>query len=159
MIAPFVAPLIELAGWFPRADPQLPPTAIGTYVLASCVKIVVVFGLYMVGVALLTLAERKLAAWIQDRRGPNRAGPGGILQPVADGIKNFMKEETDPAHADRWLFLIAPALAFIPAMVTWAVLPLASSLPTPWGLIDMAIAPLPVGFLFTLAISSLGVYG
>ncbi|MDQ8161731.1 MAG: NADH-quinone oxidoreductase subunit NuoH [Gemmatimonadota bacterium] len=159
MIAPFVAPLIELARWFPRADPQQPPTAIGTYVLASCVKIVVVFGVYMVGVALLTLAERKLAAWIQDRRGPNRAGPGGILQPVADGIKNFMKEETDPAHADRWLFLLAPALAFIPAMLTWAVLPLASSLPTPWGLIDMSIAPLPVGFLFTLAISSLGVYG
>jgi NADH-quinone oxidoreductase subunit H len=103
--------------------------------------------------------ERKLAAWFQDRRGPNRAGPGGILQPVADGIKNFMKEETNPAAADRWLFLIAPALAFIPAMLTWAVLPLASSLPTPWGLIDMAVAPLSVGFLFTLAISSLGVYG
>ncbi|QJR38125.1 NADH-quinone oxidoreductase subunit NuoH [Gemmatimonas groenlandica] len=131
----------------------------GTYVLASAIKIVVVFGLYMLGVALLTLAERKLAAWFQDRRGPNRAGPGGILQPVADGIKNFMKEETNPAAADRWLFLIAPALAFIPAMLTWAVLPIASSLPTPWGLIDMAVAPLPVGFLFTLAISSLGVYG
>jgi NADH-quinone oxidoreductase subunit H len=70
-----------------------------------------------------------------------------------------MKEETNPAAADRWLFLIAPALAFIPAMLTWAVLPLASSLPTPWGLIDMAVAPLSVGFLFTLAISSLGVYG
>jgi NADH-quinone oxidoreductase subunit H len=152
-------PLLDIVGWFPAADPQLQPTAIGTYVLASAIKIVVVFGLYMVGVAFLTLAERKLAAWFQDRRGPNRAGPGGILQPVADGIKNFMKEETNPADADRWLFLLAPALAFIPAMLTWAVLPLGSSLPTPWGLIDMAIAPLPVGFLFTLAISSLGVYG
>ena len=152
-------PLLDIGRWFPAADPQAQPTAIGTYVLASTVKIMVVFGLYMVGVAFLTLAERKLAAWFQDRRGPNRAGPGGILQPVADGIKNFMKEETNPAAADRWLFLIAPALAFIPAMLTWAVLPLASSLPTPWGLIDMAVAPLPVGFLFTLAISSLGVYG
>ena len=70
-----------------------------------------------------------------------------------------MKEETNPPFADRRLFLIAPALAFIPAMPTWAVIPLAAPLPTPWGLIDMAVAPLPVGFLFTLAISSLGVYG
>jgi NADH-quinone oxidoreductase subunit H len=150
---------LDLARWFPRQDPQLPPEAIGTFVVASVVKILVVFSVYMLGVALLTLAERKVAAWIQDRRGPNRTGPGGILQPVADGIKNFMKEETNPAEADRWLFLIAPALAFIPAMLTWAVLPLAAPLPTPWGLVDMAVAPLPVGFLFTLAISSIGVYG
>ncbi len=159
MMNPALVPLLDVVSWFPRADPQQQPQAIGTYVLASAIKIIVVFGLYMLGVAFLTLAERKLAAWFQDRRGPNRAGPGGILQPVADGIKNFMKEETNPADADRWLFLIAPALAFIPAMLTWAVLPIASSLPTPWGLIDMAVAPLPVGFLFTLAISSLGVYG
>lgn len=159
MISVPILALLNVGGWFPAADPQQPPTAIGTYVLASAIKILVVFGVYMLGVAFLTLAERKLAAWFQDRRGPNRAGPGGILQPVADGIKNFMKEETNPAEADRWLFLIAPALAFIPAMMTWAVLPLASSIPTPWGLIDMSIAPLPVGFLFVLAISSLGVYG
>lgn len=158
-MSPSFVPMLDVVSWFPTADPQQQPKAIGTYVLASAIKIIVVFGLYMLGVAFLTLAERKLAAWFQDRRGPNRAGPGGILQPVADGIKNFMKEETNPADADRWLFLIAPALAFIPAMLTWAVLPIASSLPTPWGLIDMAVAPLPVGFLFTLAISSLGVYG
>ena len=148
--------MIDLAALFPRADSQAPPTAIGTFVLASAVKILVVFVLYLVGVALLTLAERKLAAWFQDRRGPNRVGPGGLLQPVADGLKNFMKEETKPALADRWLFLIAPALAFIPAMMTWAVLPLAAPLPTPWGLIDMAVASLPVGFLFTLAICVAG---
>ena len=152
-------PQVDLARWFPRQDPQLPPEAIGPFVVASIVKIVAVFSAYMLGVAFLTLAERKVAAWIQDRRGPNRTGPGGILQPVADGIKNFMKEETGPAEADRWLFRIAPALAFVPAMVTWAVLPLAAPLPTPWGLVDMAVAPLPVGFLFTLAISSIGVYG
>jgi NADH-quinone oxidoreductase subunit H len=151
--------MIDLAQLFPYANPQQAPTAIGTFVAASVVKILVVFGLYLLGVAFLTLAERKLAAWIQDRRGPNRAGPGGILQPVADGIKNFMKEETSPAAADTWLFILAPALAFIPSMLTWAVLPLAAPLPTPWGLIDMAVASLPVGYLFTLAISSLGVYG
>jgi NADH-quinone oxidoreductase subunit H len=150
---------IDRAALFPRANPQVAPEAIGTFVAASVIKILLFFGVYLVTVALLTLLERKLAAWFQDRRGPNRTGPGGILQPVADGIKNFMKEETNPEFADRWLFIIAPALAFIPAMMTWAVLPFAAPLPTPWGLVDMAIAPLPVGFLFTLAISSLGVYG
>jgi len=158
MLTPLLAAL-EIATLFPRANPQVAPEALGTFVAASVIKILVYFGVYMVTVALLTLLERKLAAWFQDRRGPNRAGPGGILQPVADGIKNFMKEETNPPFADRWLFIIAPALAFIPAMMTWAVIPFAAPLPTPWGLIDMAIAPVPVGFLFTLAISSLGVYG
>ena len=149
----------EVVSLFPKSDPQVAPTAIGTFVLASAIKILVIFGLYMLGVAMLTLAERKVAAWIQDRRGPNRTGPWGLLQPVADGVKNFMKEETDPADADRWLFLMAPALSFIPAMLTWAVLPLAAPLPTPWGLIDISVANLPVGYLFTLAISSIGVYG
>lgn len=150
---------VDLSALIPRADSQVAPTAIGTFVVTSAVKVLVVFVVYLLCVALLTLAERKLAAWFQDRRGPNRLGPGGILQPVADGIKNFMKEETNPPFADKWLFIIAPAMAFVPSMLTWAVLPLASPLPTPWGLIDMAVAPLPVGYLFTLAISSLGVYG
>jgi NADH-quinone oxidoreductase subunit H len=150
---------LDAAAWFPRADSQREPAAIGTFLVATIVKLVVLFGVILISVALLTLAERKIAAWIQDRRGPNRLGPGGLLQPVADGLKNFMKEETNPTFADKWLFIIAPALAFVPALVTWAVLPIAAPLPTPWGLIDMAVAPLPVGFLFTLAISSLGVYG
>lgn len=149
----------DLATWFPRHDPQLPPESVYTFALASSIKLLVVFTLYMLGVALLTLAERKVSAWIQDRRGPNRAGPFGLLQPVADGIKNLMKEEVRPGNADKWLFIIAPMLAFIPAMLVWAVLPLATPLPTPWGLIDMAVATLPVGYLFMLAVSSLGVYG
>ncbi len=139
-------------------DPQLPPST-GVFVVASLIKMVVVFTVYMVSVAMLTLAERKISAWIQDRRGPNRAGPMGLLQPAADGVKNIMKEETYPDAADRVLFVLAPALAFIPAMITWAVIPLGSPLPTPWGRIDLVVADLPIGFLFTLAISSLGVYG
>ena len=158
MTIPLLA-AIDFTRLFPKSDPQSAPTAIGTFVLASIIKMLVVFGVVMLGVALLTWLERKVAAWIQDRRGPNRLGPWGLLQPVADGIKNFMKEETSPGEADRWLFLIAPALSFIPAMLTWAVIPLAAPLPTPWGLIDMSVANLPVGYLFTLAISSLGVYG
>jgi NADH-quinone oxidoreductase subunit H len=150
---------IDLAQWFPRHDPQRPPESVYTFAAASVVKMLVVFTLYMLGVALLTLAERKVSAWIQDRRGPNRAGPFGLLQPVADGLKNLMKEEVRPGGADQWLFIVAPMLAFIPAMLVWAVLPLATPIPTPWGLIDMAVATLPVGYLFMLAVSSLGVYG
>lgn len=160
MIASVLPPLaIDLATWFPRHDPQRAPDSVYTFAAASVIKMLVVFTLYMLGVALLTLAERKVSAWIQDRRGPNRAGPFGLLQPVADGIKNLMKEEVRPGSADKWLFIVAPMLAFIPAMLVWAVLPLATPLPTPWGLIDMAVATLPVGYLFMLAVSSLGVYG
>jgi NADH-quinone oxidoreductase subunit H len=149
----------SLASWFPKADPQIAPTAFGTFALASAVKMLLVFVVYLVTVALLTLAERKVAGWVQDRHGPNRTGPWGLLQPAADGLKNFMKEPVTPAMADKWLFIIAPTLSFVPALLAWAVIPLAAPLPTPWGLIDMVVADLPVGFLFTLAISSLGVYG
>ena len=150
---------LDVAALFPKADPQQAPVAIATYVAASVVKMLAVFTMWLGMVVYLTLAERKFAAWFQDRRGPNRVGPWGLLQPVADGLKNFMKEETNPDFADRWLFILAPALAFVPAMLTWAVLPIAAPLPTPWGLIDMAVAPMPIGFLYVLAISSLGVYG
>jgi NADH-quinone oxidoreductase subunit H len=136
-----------------------PPQAFGAWLIATLIKMVVVFTVYMVGVALLTLAERKISAWIQGRLGPNRVGPGGLLQPAADGLKNIMKEETYPAHAYKPLFVLAPAISFIPALITWAVIPFGAPWDSPWGRIDMALAPLPVGFLYILAISSLGVYG
>ncbi len=139
------------------ASSQLPPTE-GVFLIGTVVKMLIVFTVYMVGVAMLTLAERKISAWIQDRHGPNRVGYGW-LQPAADGVKNIMKEETYPNAANLPLFILAPALSFMPAMITWAVIPFASPLPTPWGRIDMVVADLPIGFLFCLAISSLGVYG
>jgi NADH-quinone oxidoreductase subunit H len=129
------------------------------FLIASIAKILLVFTLVMTGVALLTLAERRICAWMQDRLGPNRVGPQGLLQPAADGLKNLLKEETMPAQADRALFLLAPAIAFVPALVTIAVVPLGAPLPTPWGDVPLVIADLPVGFLYILAISSLGVYG
>ncbi len=141
------------------ANPQRPPLGSGVFVIATLVKMVVVFSIYMVGVALLTLAERKISAWIQDRHGPNRVGPSGLLQPAADGLKNFMKEETYPEAAYKPLFILAPILSFIPALTTWAVIPFGAPLPTRWGRIDLVLADLPVGFLFILALSSLGVYG
>jgi NADH-quinone oxidoreductase subunit H len=95
---------------------------------------------------------------MQDRHGPNRVGKGW-LQPIADGVKNFVKEETYPDAANLPLFILAPVLSFIPALITWAVIPFAAPWGTRWGVIEMVLAPLPVGFLFILAISSLGVYG
>src|SRR5256712_642950 len=129
------------------------------FLVSSIIKIVGVFTAIMVGVALLTLAERRICAWMQDRLGPNRVGPQGLLQPAADGLKNFLKEETYPAQADFWTFVLAPALSFTPALLTFAVIPFAAPLPTQWGLVPMVVADLPVGFLYILAISSLGVYG
>jgi NADH-quinone oxidoreductase subunit H len=142
------------------ADPQAAPTSTSVFVIATVIKMIIVFTVLMIGIALLTLAERKISAWIQDRHGPNRVGPHGLGQPFADGLKNIMKEETYPEAAYKPLFVLAPALAFIPALLTFAVIPFASPLPIPRvGLIDMVVAPLPIGFLYILAIASLGVYG
>jgi NADH-quinone oxidoreductase subunit H len=141
-------------------DRQAPITGYTTYIVFSIIKLIVVFTIYMLSAALLTLAERKISAWIQGRHGPNRVGGrGGWLQPAADGVKNFMKEETEPGNASHPLFSIAPALSFVPAMMVWCVIPFGSPLPTPWGRVDLVVADLPVGFLFILAIASLGVYG
>ncbi|HLZ46096.1 MAG TPA: NADH-quinone oxidoreductase subunit NuoH [Gemmatimonadales bacterium] len=129
------------------------------FIIASAIKVFVVFNVIMVGVALLTLLERRVCAWMQDRLGPNRVGPQGILQPAADGLKNFLKEETSPAMADKTLFTLAPIVSFVPALLTFGVIPFAAPLPTKWGLVPMVVADLPVGFLYILAISSLGVYG
>ncbi len=143
--------LLQVVG--PTTEPGF-----GVWMLATVVKMIAVFTVYMVGVALLTLAERKLSAWMQDRHGPNRVGKGW-LQPVADGVKNFVKEETYPAAANLPLFILAPVLSFIPALITWAVIPFAAPWGSRWGQIEMVLAPMPVGFLFILAISSIGIYG
>ncbi|MEJ2185587.1 MAG: NADH-quinone oxidoreductase subunit NuoH [Gemmatimonadota bacterium] len=134
----------------------LSPTA---FLVFSIIKVLGVFTVWMLIVAGLTLAERRIAAFIQDRLGPNRVGPQGTLQPIADGIKNFVKEETVPAEASRAYFLLAPMLSMAPALVTFAVLPLAAPLPTKWGLVPMIIADVPIGILFVMAFASLGVYG
>jgi len=140
------------------ADPNLPPISSMPFYLFTVVKMVIIFSIYMIGVALLTLAERKISAWIQDRHGPNRVGKGW-LQPAADGLKNIMKEETMPAGVNKPLFVLAPIIAFIPALTAWCVIPFGAPMPTRWGRIDMVVADLPVGFLFILALTSLGVYG
>ena len=110
--------LLQIAG--PTTEPGF-----FVWIVATLVKMIVVFTLYMLGAALFTLAERKISAWMQDRHGPNRVGKGW-LQPIADGVKNFVKEETYPAAANLPLFILAPVLSFIPALVTWAVIPFAA---------------------------------
>jgi NADH-quinone oxidoreductase subunit H len=142
------------------------------YILVSVLKLLVIFTITMVAVAYMTLMERKVSAWMQNRLGPNRIGPGGLLQPVADGIKNLIKEETFPTTASGALFFIAPCMAFVPALIISCVIPWAAPLPltfdvtlpvlgqvTHAGTTPIAITDLPVGFLYVLAITSLGVYG
>ena len=142
------------------------------FLLGSVVKMLVVFTITMLGVAYMTFMERKVSAWMQNRLGPNRVGPGGWFQPVADGIKNLLKEETLPRSASLGLFFLAPCMSFIPALCVGAVIPWAAPLPIRFdftlpvlgrfvhsGLVPMAVADVSVGFLFVLAISSLGVYG
>jgi len=127
--------------------------------IATVVKMLLIFTMYMVGVMMVIWAERRICAFIQDRRGPNRVGPHGLLQSVADGVKNIMKEETYPGQAYMPLFILAPAISFTAALLTWAVIPFAAPWVSKWGTLDMAFAPMPVGFLYTIAIASLGVYG
>jgi NADH-quinone oxidoreductase subunit H len=137
---------------------QLEPAFL-PFIIFTVVKMLMIFTLYMVGVAYTTFAERKISAWIQDRHGPNRVGPWGLFQVLADGVKNIMKEETMPGGVNKPLFILAPALAFVPALMAWAVIPFGASMPTPWGKVDLVVADLPIGLLFTLGITSLGVYG
>ena len=147
------APLLQVA------DPQLPPVSFFPWLIFALIKLLIVFTLYMVAAALLTLAERKLSAWIQDRHGPNRVGPWGLMQPLADGLKNLVKEEAAPSFASGALYTLAPIISFIPALITWAVIPFGAPMPTRWGRVDMVLADLPIGYLYVLAIGSLGVYG
>ncbi len=142
------------------------------FLLVGVVKLVVVFFALLLGVAFVTWLERRVAAWIQNRLGPNRAGPQGLYQPIADGIKNFVKEETLPGQADRVLFLLAPGMSFVPSLILFAVIPFAAPLPLSFdftvpllgrfvfdGPMPMIVADISIGLLFILAISSLAVYG
>ncbi len=127
--------------------------------IAMVVKVLAIFVGVLLTVAYATLGERKIAAWIQDRSGPNRVGPWGLFQPIADGLKNLLKEETLPAKSAKVYFLLGPMISLFPAFVIFAVIPIAAPLPTPWGVVDMMVADIPIGILFIMALSSLGVYG
>ena len=109
--------------------------------------------------AYLTLAERKIAAFMQVRKGPNRVGPWGLMQPAADGIKLLFKEEMVPAGADKVLFFLAPILTMIPAMVIMAVVPVGPDVELFGRSIRLGISDLNVGMLYILSVASVAVYG
>jgi NADH-quinone oxidoreductase subunit H len=113
-------------------------------------KIMLIIVPLMLGVAYLTYAERKIIGYIQVRIGPNRVGPFGLLQPIADGLKLALKEVIFPAKSNLYLFLVAPVLAIGPALAAWAVMPFDA---------EMILADIDAGLLYILAITSMGVYG
>jgi NADH-quinone oxidoreductase subunit H len=132
-------------GWFgPVWGPVFYETSTS---LAAIVAIVVPL---MLAVAYLTLWERKFIGWVQIRIGPNRVGPAGLLQPVADGIKLLLKEIILPANANKGLYLLAPVIMIMPALAAWAVIPFAP---------EVVLADINAGLLYIMALSSIGVYG
>ncbi|MCC7012263.1 MAG: NADH-quinone oxidoreductase subunit NuoH [Planctomycetes bacterium] len=122
-------------------------------------KIVLIFGGMIATAAIMSLAERKVSAWMQYRYGPNRVGPFGLLQPLADGVKFIFKEELIPAGANKLLFRLAPALAAMPSMLTIAVIPIGTTAVIGGREIPLGIAQLDIGIMYMLAIGGLGVYG
>lgn len=117
----------------------------------------ILFGL--VGFAYTTWFERRALARIQTRIGPNRAGPAGLLQPVADAIKLIFKEELIPTKADKFLFLLAPALTLLPSLIIWAVVPWGTSITLFGREITLYLADINVGVLYIMAVASIAVYG
>lgn len=137
--------------------------------IEAMVKIALMVGGLMTAAAYLVLLERRVAAWVQDRRGPNRVGIPltkislwGLGQPLADGLKFIFKEEYTPAHVDRWLYTIAPLSILAAALATFAVIPFGSMIPPIDGgePIQLVVAPgVDVGMVYIFALSSMAVYG
>src|SRR5438552_2573571 len=141
--------------WFIKILPDAVTERLGStvinYVIWPLVQIAVVFFVVMTVVAYLTYAERKISAWIQVRMGPNRVGPRGLLQPLADGIKLLIKEDLIPIKADKSVFTIAPFISMVAALVVLSVVP--------WGAAWGTITNVDIGLLFILSVSSVGVLG
>src|ERR1700749_4862713 len=129
------------------------------FVIEKLVLIVGIVSISLVIAMYETYAERKVAAFIQDRRGPNRAGPFGILQPLADGLKLFMKEEIIPNTSNRLLFILGPCLAMMAAMMTSAVVPWGGTLNVFGRPVHLQIADINIGILYVFGVVSMGVYG
>ena len=125
------------------------------FLISSFVKIVALLAVVLGIMNYAVYAERRISALIQDRLGPNRVGPAGLFQPIADAVKFLLKEEFTPQHVNTFYYWLAPCLAMIPAITTLAVVPFGSTL---FG-VPMVIADINVGVLFVFAIASLGVYG
>jgi NADH-quinone oxidoreductase subunit H len=140
-----------MPGWVPGfITPQF---------IASIIVILAIFHVILGGAAYLILLERKVCAWVQDRLGPNRVGPLGLLQPLADGLKLFVKEDFIPRGADKWLFILAPGLTVFPALISFAVIPWAGTLEMADASVRVIGADVNIGIVYLIAVASLGVYG
>jgi NADH-quinone oxidoreductase subunit H len=129
------------------------------FLIEAIAKVVVVFGVLMGVVAYLTLAERKILGRIQVRYGPNRVGPFGLFQPIADGIKAFFKEDLVPAKAHKALFVAAPMISITAAISLFAVIPFGAVIDFFGRKVSLVIADLDIGLLYIFAVASLGEYG
>ena len=128
------------------------------------IKTIVILLILVTAVAYVTLMERKVMAWIQMRVGPNRVGLGkfrlwGLMQPLADGLKMIFKEDIIPLQANRWLYVLAPALSLIPALMTFIVIPYGNEITVFGRTIELHVTRMNVGLLYVLALTSVGVYG
>jgi NADH-quinone oxidoreductase subunit H len=129
------------------------------YTLESLIKIVVVVTILMLCVAYLTLMERKFLGYLQVRLGPNRVGFWGLMQPIADGIKSFLKEDIIPDNADRTVYVIAPLITFVTAISMFAVIPFGDSVNLFGRDVKLVIADIDIGLLYIFALGTLGEYG
>lgn len=130
-----------------------------TLIIIKIVIILVIFAITLFIAMYSTYAERKIAAVMQDRIGPNRAGPWGILQPLADGGKMFFKEDFIPAFANKKLFIIAPGIAMFTALMTSAIIPWGGTITMFGETFDLQVADVDIGILYILGVVSMGVYG
>jgi NADH-quinone oxidoreductase subunit H len=129
------------------------------FTIVAAIKIAIVIGVLLLVVAYLIWVERKVMAHMQLRLGPMRVGWHGLLQPIADGIKLIFKEDIIPANASKLIFVMAPVISLVPALITFAVIPFGDTINVMGVSLDMVITDINIGILFILAVSSVGVYG
>lgn len=125
----------------------------------SCVLAAVIINVFMGAQAYCIYFERKISAWAQDRIGPNRVGPWGLLQPIADGLKFVLKEDIVPNHVDRPLFILAPAIIFVVSMIGFAAIPWGGRVEIDGKLLNVQVANPDIGLLYILGVASMSVYG
>jgi len=154
-----VIPAVHLMAPLFGTDPLYAKGIGWVVLLIVLVKVLVVFGALMVSVMLMIWFERKVISDMQSRIGPNRAGPFGIAQTLADGIKLFFKEDLIPDKADRFVFKLAPYLTVIPAFLAFAIVPIGGEVTLFGHTFELQLADPPMGILFLLAVSAIGVYG